>query len=566
MANGGPTIDEYNAALRELEGQAYTPIDASEFVSQDPYTELMSQQPEVYGAPEPYGPPAVTAEDAALAALFQQVAAREQEIEAQQADQQATAPDELAQFGQALAGERAPAQYQAVNPYAQQAAARPPAFRPRRAGGGVAGLVGRMGREAEVAGQAAQQKAIEAQAEADKALAARRAAIETRGAALELGAARQAELQRNMAAEVEQELQGRAERQEAAQARRETFFQEYEQARSEANAMQPPHDRRTRGNVIMGAIAVALSGIGDAIAASGGVRQSSMQATLGIIDKAVERDLQEQREARAAARGKVGDVLHRLDVFDKMASSEEQASLMREAALRKEYADQMQAVAIEQQGTEAGQVAAESSAALQQQASQMEAAAADAEAMRSLEKSEKLRLTRAQMQRQAAAGPSPERALKLEKQRLEVEKMRRELTGKAPGKLGDAERKLQRQVRSVEGDAALLREVAAAGEVPTVGVRGVGALFPDRLTPAGNIRYRNAVNRLAEVGLRDVSGAAIGAEERQQRLDNMGVFSSDDEVAQQGLRALLREYEVQRQASGLSPDDGGARGKFRPRK
>lgn len=58
-----------------------------------------------------------------------------------------------------------------------------------------------------------------------------------------------------------------------------------------------PSDRRSTTQKAMSAVAVALSGLGDAMAVGGGNQNPGhMRATLGIIDKAIDRDLEYQRE------------------------------------------------------------------------------------------------------------------------------------------------------------------------------------------------------------------------------------------------------------------------------
>jgi hypothetical protein len=58
-----------------------------------------------------------------------------------------------------------------------------------------------------------------------------------------------------------------------------------------------PSDRRSTGRVAMSSIAVALSGIGDAIAMGGGnANPGHLKTTLGIIDRSIDRDLEYQRE------------------------------------------------------------------------------------------------------------------------------------------------------------------------------------------------------------------------------------------------------------------------------
>lgn len=73
------------------------------------------------------------------------------------------------------------------------------------------------------------------------------------------------------------------------------------QARQQADAdfirTFEPSDRRNTEQRAMSAVAVALSGLGDAISMRGGNQNPGyMKPTLGIIDKAIDRDLEYQRE------------------------------------------------------------------------------------------------------------------------------------------------------------------------------------------------------------------------------------------------------------------------------
>lgn len=582
----GPTLDEYNAALAELSAQSggqYQSVAPEEFMSMDPSVQFMSQPEFAPGPGVAAGPPAamLSPQDQMIQQFALQLQAKEEQNAAAPADD--GGPDPLADFAARMAPGIEPeapmARYQSVNPYVarQEApAARPPTFRPRRGGGGgVGGLMGRMERDARATGLAAQQEADTAAAARDEALEARRASIEAAGQARQESLQRQAALKRAENEAILDEIKQRESDQNVAQAKREMFLQDYDRAQVEADRMLPPRDRRSRQTVAMGALAVALSGFGDAIAASGGTRMNSMQTTLGIIDDAVERDLQAQREAKRDAQGKADRALHRLDVFDKVASTEQSASLAREAAIRAEYAGYMEVAAKEYEGTVTGQQAIEASQALRQQSEALKAQSADVEAQQALGKAEALQLKRAQMQAAAAGGPDPMKRLKIEEQALRNQKLRAELSGDGGS---DQDIPGYRRVGKVSAQSAQkARDIAMA----TAGFDRDMARYEElRKKNAGGVGWSAADAREADViamGLADkasqmAGGGQAGEAARAELMETLGnptdyaVFSDPLETYRQVRRHFKNVADAQLETLGFKSKAQAAQGAFRPRR
>jgi hypothetical protein len=67
-------------------------------------------------------------------------------------------------------------------------------------------------------------------------------------------------------------------------------------AQEEADQLESPHDRRTKSDVVLGALSIALGAVGDAFSAAGGRNSDYSGRALDIINASIERDLASQRE------------------------------------------------------------------------------------------------------------------------------------------------------------------------------------------------------------------------------------------------------------------------------
>lgn len=119
------------------------------------------------------------------------------------------------------------------------------------------------------------------------------------------------------------------------------------------------------------------------------------------------------------------------------------------------------------------------------------------------------------------------------------------------------ERKVQRLLTGVAPAVRNLRAMVANGEAPP---HPYTEYAPDILTPEKTLNEQADMSAVADILLRDESGAAIGKDEQQKKLRGWGVTSGDPEVRRRGLEKMLSEYDARLGSVGGAGSGGPAGG------
>jgi hypothetical protein len=434
---------------------------------------------------------------------------------------------------------------------------------PRQAGapgGGLGGVVRRQQREAGALAGEYQSEADRYRREAERAVEQRAYAYEQAARDMEAQES-EAEVTRMMRdQEIADELEKRAKVEEQVARRRDKARQQMEADAAEVNALQAPRDRRSDATVAMGAIAVALSGIGDAMMVLAGGRSDFSGRALDIINQAVERDLNEQREANQLVKDRAAGSEERFGRVDQEALTEEQRTAIRTAAIRDRYAARLDEIAEQQRGTNAAMVATDAGFALRQQAAQQREQVADELAREQYHRADQLELMRAKLA--GAGGMTTEKKLKLEEQALKNEKLRQELASGPERKLNEAEGKILRAAQGAAGSRQNIERGLRTG-MPWFGTRGVSeVLVPDRFATNEAAAFDADLDQIADVVLRDKSGAVISDPEVERELRD--ARSGNDARAMRAVKRLLERYDARARSVGLDPMTGQPAGRQQP--
>jgi len=123
------------------------------------------------------------------------------------------------------------------------------------------------------------------------------------------------------------------------------------------------------------------------------------------------------------------------------------------------------------------------------------------------------------------------------------------------------ERKVQRLLAGVAPSVKSLRAMAERGEAPP---HPYTEYAPDLLTPEKTLNQQADINAVADILLRDESGAAIGKDEQQKKLRGWGITSGDPKVRARGLSKMLAEYDARLHGAGGQDDSAGGSQTFSP--
>lgn len=294
-----------------------------------------------------------------------------------------------------------------------------------------------------------------------------------------------------------------------------------------------PSDRRTTGQRVMGALAVALAGVADGMMAAGGGQPSAVRATLGIIDKSIDRDLDYQREMVNNKR-------------TALAASNTELGQMRER-----YGDNVDAMKMARV-VKLDQYQRAIDSALQQGASaEAVAAGKDTQAQLELQKQQlmyEVYGAQYQAEMRARAGGGLMGQLKVQEQMLKNEKLRGEL---GEGKPLTAEQKKRQSFLTGTEDSArvLARAVGQGKAAPGM----IGRNTPDMLKGSSDIELENATAAMEAILLRDESGASISEQDQAAKRAGWGRDRGDEASRKRALQLMLNEYNARRASTGLDP-------------
>jgi len=143
-----------------------------------------------------------------------------------------------------------------------------------------------------------------------------------------------------------------------------------------------------------------------------------------------------------------------------------------------------------------------------------------------------------------------------EKGEQEIEALRQKNALGPDANLSADERKVRRLLTGVAPSVANLRKMAEAKEAPPHPYK---KYVPDLLTSEETLNQQADLSAVADILLRDESGAAISPDEKAKKLDGWGVTSGDADVRRRGLNKMLAEYEARLGAhGGAAGGEGGA--------
>lgn len=320
-------------------------------------------------------------------------------------------------------------------------------------------------------------------------------------------------------------------------------------AESAALRNESPRDRRTNNQRVMGALALALSGFGDALVAKSGGQGHALDRTIGIINTAVDRDLEEQRAAIEARRTSLADKSKSLSRKDAQYASDVADQRLMRAMRIEDYQQGLQSIAARGQADQAGAAAMDVNARLEQEKQQLLYGVATDR-------------VKAQMAAGRANRPlSDKERLENDNLALKNEQMRRDLAGGGSAddptaKLTSDERKLRRLLTGVAPAVDTLRTMAERKVTPPhPSVR----YAPDALTPESTLEAQASIAALRDILLRDESGAAIGEFEADKKVKGWGIDSGDPQIRAEGLRRMLYEYDARLRGVG-GPDRAAGAG------
>lgn len=118
------------------------------------------------------------------------------------------------------------------------------------------------------------------------------------------------------------------------------------------------------------------------------------------------------------------------------------------------------------------------------------------------------------------------------------------------GPEGADERKLVRLLEGVGTSVNSMRRLAASGGAPPHPYK---ESVPDLLLSEETLNQQADMQAIADILLRDESGAAIGDAEAEKKKRGWGITSGDPEVRRRGLQKMLAEYDARLAAVGVQP-------------
>lgn len=253
-----------------------------------------------------------------------------------------------------------------------------------------------------------------------------------------------------------------------------------------------PRDRRTTQQRTMGAIAVALSGLGDAVIARGGGQGRNLDRTLGIINQSIDRDI---------------DLQQRMLDNKKTALAAKNTEL---GQMRERYGDTVDSIKLAR-AMKVDQYQRELDAVIAGGASQEAAAAAkDAQAQLELQKQQLLFEVygnRYQAELKSRQGVSLEKRLAIEGKMLDNEKKRQELQG---GPAGD--KKTAEQIRAKDEVLQTAKRILQVRKENPI-ERGLPGYLPGVSAPAQlealNADFMLQLKNAKELGALDAGGQAV---------------------------------------------------------
>ncbi|HEY3499319.1 MAG TPA: hypothetical protein VGK73_31740 [Polyangiaceae bacterium] len=118
------------------------------------------------------------------------------------------------------------------------------------------------------------------------------------------------------------------------------------------------------------------------------------------------------------------------------------------------------------------------------------------------------------------------------------------------GPEGADERKLVRLLEGVGTSVNAMRKLAASGGTPPHPFK---ENLPDAILSEETLNQQADMQAIADILLRDESGAAIGDAEAEKKKRGWGITSGDPEVRRRGLQKMLAEYDARLAAVGVQP-------------
>jgi len=103
-------------------------------------------------------------------------------------------------------------------------------------------------------------------------------------------------------------------------------------------------DRRTTAQRVGAALALAMSGIGDAIARSGGNQSNGLATTMQVINDGIDRDMEEQKLALANQRGLLTAKQQQIQGIRDMARDDREADLLERDARLRAHQQELEAI------------------------------------------------------------------------------------------------------------------------------------------------------------------------------------------------------------------------------
>jgi len=434
---------------------------------------------------------------------------------------------------------------------------------------------------------AAQSAANAYETQGDIAAESRKLAIEEQGQAKSETSSAEADVFAQMGA-AQDEHANKLRTIEAAQRESEAVQQrEIDDDQKFLKANAEPKDRRTGAQRAAGLIGMLLGGIGSAMQ-SAALGQVVKNPVIDIVNESINRDLQRQQAALdntrtamaakqtslAQSRARYQDDREALQFarvmeLDKWKSSLEEVAKRGESKEAQAKAQEAIAVIDQERSTLLGGFYSdrfERRRAEAQRAGlaryQEQKAAAAAAAARADNGPDYSKFTVPELERAAAIGQLPAGGIEylnkvkagdagVEKAYADIDKLRAEAAN-GGGHKSAQQVKTETLMAGVQKDVDnLVPYLSADKDIPYFGVRSGTQWVPDAVMPEENIRVSNSVNAIANILLRDESGAAIGEDEANKKRAAWGIDSGDPQIRKEGLRKMLYEYAARKNAGKL---------------
>lgn len=401
-------------------------------------------------------------------------------------------------------------------------------------------------------------------------------------------------LQGEQEADIAQQLAARAQQQQAdleeagrvAESRRAvkeavaTDLQtQYQKLNDDAAAVQIA-DRRGTGQKLMGVLAIALGGMQDQNNLVAGLKQGMNVQThnadqaVQMINESIDRDLaiqranlENKRESAAAKFSELG--IARAAIKD--VDAQEAAA---RATLMDKYALGLDAIKAQGMSESATTTAALAAEKLRGDSLALKAQNAEKSAEKEADRTFALQVQREQERKAAARGNrrdpmvaelvAKEQAGTITAPEMKVllglrgDQKKLDESKDPNARMSDGDKKLARLAAGVQPAVDdLIPYLAKDKDIPYFGVRGVGktlgSVTPEAFTPDENIKFRNSVESLTNVMLRDESGAALPPAEIETKKKSWGIEAGSHAVSKEGLRRMLVEFNARKANGSLPP-------------